>query len=138
MQLRLSFLDKFEDHARLFLRLGIGGLIAFHGFPLFMDGTPKWVELGKAVASFGLTSFPAFWGFMAAASQFFGGLFVVLGLGTRLCALFIACTMTVAAWTHFADGPNLAAASPALAFAVVFWTLLVLGPGRFSIDAKLS
>jgi putative oxidoreductase len=138
MLLSLSFLNKFEDHALLLLRLGVGGLIAFHGYPLFLGGTSRWAELGGAVAPIGLTSFPAFWGFLAAASQFFGGLFVVLGLGTRISALFIATTMTVAAATHLTGGDGLVGGTPAVTFAVVFWAMVLLGPGRFSVDAKLS
>jgi putative oxidoreductase len=138
MAISLSFLNKFEDHALLFLRLGLGAAVAYHGYPLFMGGPSKWVELGGAMAAVGISDYPAVWGFTAAVSQFFGGIFTAFGLGTRIWAVLLGMTFTVAAITHFRAGDGMAAAAHAGELAIVFYAMIVLGPGRFSIDAKIS
>lgn len=138
MGISFSFLDKLEDHARLFLRLGLGVAVAFHGYPLFMGGPAKWVELGAAMEALGVAQYPAVWGFTAAVAQFFGGIFTVFGFGTRLWALLLGITFTLAAATHFRAGDGFGAAMHAMELAVVFWALVVFGPGRFSVDARIG
>lgn len=44
--------------------------------------------------------FPSALAFLAIVSEFFGSIALVLGLGTRLAAFGITCTLAVAGWTH--------------------------------------
>src|SRR5918997_433108 len=46
---------------------------------------------------------PTFFGWMAAISEFFGGILLALGLATRPAAFLIGCTMFTAAFVHHAD-----------------------------------
>ncbi len=79
--------------------------------------------------------FPAPVGFawLALLSEFLGGLLLVAGLLTRPAALLNAITTGVAAFGHH-DHPTGDGLS-ALAFCVMTVTLVVAGPGRFSLDA---
>jgi putative oxidoreductase len=74
---------------------------------------------------------------MAACAEFFGGLCLLLGLFTRPAALFLAITMTVAATMHLSRGDGIAVASHAIEDGIMFVALLLIGPGRYSLDRML-
>ena len=93
----------------------------------------------KDVAEFGgiFAVAPVLFAWLAAASEAIGGLFLALGLGTRIASLLIACTMIVAVlfqkW-----GQETWHMLPALGFLWVAIYNLFLGSGRFGIDYLLT
>lgn len=76
---------------------------------------------------------PVFFAWMAAASEAIGGVFLALGLGTRVWAFLIMCTMSVAIiFQKWGSGTwNLL---PAMGFLWVSIYNLFLGSGRFGVD----
>jgi putative oxidoreductase len=79
---------------------------------------------------------------LAAVSEFGGGLAWIVGLLTPLACLGILSTMSVALSFHIARGDSFVNPSgPGFELALVYWSvaflLLILGPGRFSLDAML-
>jgi putative oxidoreductase len=129
---------KRTDLGLLVLRVGIGVMeIVVHGFPKLMGGTERWKKLGTALEPFGIHFWPTFWGFMAMASEFGGGILLVVGLFTRPAAALLLFTMCVATSRHLLNDEGLKGASHAIELGVVMGALLFLGPGRYSLDAKL-
>ncbi|MDR3405865.1 MAG: DoxX family protein [Chthoniobacter sp.] len=127
-------LSNYRDAALLFLRVTLGlEFIYLYGWPRLAGGLAKWKAVGMAMHHVGITFWPAFWGFMAAFSESIGmGLFII-GLAFRpSCALLII-TMTVAALSEY-HGHHLSEASHPLELALVFITLLFVGPGKYSFD----
>ncbi|MBC5799589.1 MAG: DoxX family protein [Candidatus Eremiobacteraeota bacterium] len=124
------------DLALLALRIVVGAAFVSHGFPKLqhattwdtrmMPGTPFWLQAIAAFAEFG------------------GGIALILGILTPLFAFLIGCNMVVAiffvALPHGAKfvsntgGPTFEL--PLIYLAAVF-TLLLLGPGRASVDGAL-
>jgi putative oxidoreductase len=79
---------------------------------------------------------PTFFGWMAAISEFFGGILLALGLATRPAAFLVACTMATAAFmAHASD--NFARREPSLLFLFIAVLYLVAGSGRYGVDALL-
>ncbi len=118
------------------LRVGFGIMFILHGFPKITGGVETWTWLGESMGLVGLGFAPAFWGFMAAISEFVGGILLVLGLLTRPAALLLAFTMLIATIMHIAGGDPLNTVLHPLKGLVAFIALLYSGPGRFAIDNK--
>jgi len=80
---------------------------------------------------------PVFFAWLGAASEAIGGVFLALGLGTRISAFLIMCTMLVAVlFQKWGQGTwNLL---PAMGFLWVSIYNLVLGSGRFGIDQLIT
>lgn len=123
------------DLALLVLRVGIGISFVFvYGWAKITGGAGTWADLGGNMAIFGITVWPTFWGFMAAVTEFSGGLLLMLGLLFRPVLVLLLCVMTVAFASHVAAGEG---PWHATEMATVFIALLLTGPGRYSIDAWL-
>ena len=134
-----NFLNKYSDAGTLFLRIGIGFAFIFvHGWGKIFGGPELWAKLGGSMANLGITFAPTFWGFMAAAAEFGGGILILFGLFTRPAAAFMAFTMFVAFMMHSSKlDPWSKTIYPMEMFAV-FMALLFIGAGKYSIDALIS
>lgn len=123
------------DVALLALRVGIGISFVFvYGWSKITGGPGTWADLGQNMALFGITVWPTFWGFLAAAAEFVGGICLLLGLLFRPVLGLLLVVMVVAASSHIAAGEG---PWHATEMATVFVALLLLGPGRYSLDAWL-
>jgi len=134
----LSVLNKYRDTGLLILRIGFGGMYLFHGWPKISGGPERWTKLGGAMGNLGIDIFPTFWGFLAAFSEFFGGLCLIFGLFFGWAALLMAATMAVAAVNHFSRGDGLSGASHAIENGIVLFCLIFIGPGKYSLAALLG
>lgn len=119
------------------MRIGIGLLTVIHGIPKIKGGVDTWKSLGSAVNPLGIYFLPIIWGFLAACAEFFGGIALILGLGTRLASLALAIMMFVAAVWHIERGDKFTVYSFALSLMVVFLTWVIIGGGPFSLDRYL-
>ncbi len=109
-----------------------------HGWPKLAGGAARWAKLGGAMARLGIDFAPTFFGFMAAVSEFFGGLLVAVGLLFRPALALMLCTMVVATTRHLGAGEGILGASHAIEAGIVFASLLLIGPGRFALQNKLG
>lgn len=127
-------LDRFRDVGLLVLRLGIGSSFICHGVPKLMGGPELWTGLGGALSALGINFAPTFMGLMAALSESVGGLCLALGLFTRPACFFLLNVMIVALAMHVSQGDPFVKYSHALEAGILFASLLLIGPGRFSLD----
>jgi putative oxidoreductase len=131
----LSALGRFKDLGLLVLRLGMGAMFIVHGWPKLQGGVERWTQVGGALGHLGITWQPAFWGFMAALSEFGGGICLILGFAFRPACILMGFTMLVATTMHLKT-QGVAEASHAIECLSVFLGLLFIGPGKFSVDKK--
>lgn len=129
--------ETLRDAGLLTLRVGLGVMFMLHGWGKITGGMEMWERLGGAMANLGITFMPAFWGFMAAFAEFGGGLMLALGLLTRVAGFLMFFTMIVAVTVHVAKGDDMGGWSHAAEAGIVFFSLILIGPGAFSIDAYL-
>ena len=136
-----TWLDRFRDVGLLVLRLGIGFMFAWaHGLGKMIEGPEKWTELGGAIGALGVPVFlPAFWGFMAAFAELVGGILLAMGLLFRPAVFLLLCTMIVAAAMHLsADHDMGKVTSRPIEMAILFFSLLLIGPGRLALDSVIT
>lgn len=132
----LDNLGKYRNTGILLLRLGIGVMFIIHGFPKLAGGPDGWTGLGGSMKVICINFLPIFWGFMAAATETFGGFLLIVGLFYRPACILLVFTMIIAALVHFGKGDGLGGASHAIEMGIVFFSLIFIGPGKYSVDKK--
>ena len=137
----LRGLSKYRDTGLLLLRILIGLSFLAHGLPKLMEGPDLWIKLGKSMQFVGVGSYPIFWGLMASLSESVGGFLFLIGFAFRPACLFLLTTMTVATIMHFHTTPGSfwekwEVASHATELGSLFLSLLLIGPGKFSVDRE--
>lgn len=133
----MSGSEKWRDHGLLLIRVGLGVMFVMHGWPKMAGGAAKWAKLGGAMKHLGIDFAPTLWGFAGSLSELAGGVLLALGLLFRPACVALAATMAVAATMHLGKGDGLMGASHAIEDGIVFLGLLLLGPGRFALDARM-
>jgi len=133
------FFAKHSDAGILILRVGVGIAFIFtHGWNKISGGPELWAKIGGSMTNLGITFAPVFWGFMAAISEFGGGILLLFGLFTRPAAALMAFTMVVAATQHLSKlDPWARVIYPTEMFSV-FMALLFIGAGKYSLDYLIS
>ena len=131
-----SNLGKYKDSGLLFLRIGIGTLFMFYGYPKLLGGPTMWAGVGGSMKHLDITFLPEMWGLLAALTETFGGFLLVLGLAFRPVSFLLAFTMAVAALYHYKAGDGLQGYGHALEAGIVFLALVLIGPGKYSVDGK--
>ena len=131
-------MNKFSDIGLLLLRIGSGFLlIANHGLSKLISAYGYVVHKQPwrfidGVAELGFP-FPAFFAIGGALIESIGALLIILGLFTRYAAAFLVVMMAVAAYRHLISDFRYELAAMYL---LVGLALILIGPGRFSLDAK--
>jgi len=129
-------LSKYRNTGLLILRIGLGIMFIIHGFPKIAGGPDGWAGIGGSMKVVGINFLPTFWGFMAAATETFGGFLLIVGLFFRPACILLVITMIIASLVHFGKGDGLQGASHAVELAIVFFSLIFIGPGKYSADKK--
>jgi len=134
----MEFLDKYKNLGFLILRFGIGTMFMWHGYGKLSAGPELWEKLGMALSYVGINFAPQFFGFLAAAIEFGGGVCFILGFFFRPACFFLFSVMAVAAFMHLGQGDGLKVASHAIELGIVFFSFIFIGPGTNSLDEKLK
>jgi putative oxidoreductase len=120
------------NFAMLILRVGMGSLMLSHGydklvhFARFESKFINFLGMGSTL-SLSLVIF----------AEFFCALFLIVGLFTRLVAIPIVFALIIALWkSHHFD--FFGAGEKAALFLIGFITILLLGPGKASVDGLVG
>ena len=88
----LSWLDRFQPFGSLIMRLVLGVIMVRHGYDKVIPSGALY-NFTHTVTHLHL---PVALGYVAAFTEFFGGMLLIIGLLTRLAALMVAIEMAVA------------------------------------------
>ncbi|MFS4491766.1 DoxX family protein [Maribacter sp. 2308TA10-17] len=119
-----------NDIALALLRIGASAFMLSHGFPKFQKLISGNFEFGDPI---GIGAAPTL--FLAVLAEFVCPILIIVGFKTRWAAILPAITMLVAAGVvHLAD--PFGKKEKALLYLVMFVAIILLGPGKYSIDKK--
>jgi putative oxidoreductase len=128
---KLLYSENQRDLGLLILRIGIGIAFMMHGYPkLFMGGA---AGLAKGLAAAGIPG-GIVGAYMAGMAEFFGGMALIFGILARPTAAAMAFNMLVALTFHLSRGDPFLTYSHALESGILFLSLLITGPGKYSLD----
>jgi putative oxidoreductase len=131
----LTSLTRFRDWGLLFLRVALGAFFFYvHGWRKLAGGVHEWHELGVAIRFVGIHFGFVFWGLMAALSETLGCVLVILGCLFRPACILLFITLSVAAVMLLHTHQGWDAASHAVELAILFFSLIFIGPGKYSVD----
>lgn len=113
--------------------------IVFAGSMLYGHGLSKFYRLIEGNLSFanpiGIGEAPTL--VLAVFSEFLAPIFILVGYKTKIFSFFPAATMFVAAFiVHLSD--PFARKEKAILFLIGFIVIMMMGPGKYSIDRKFS
>jgi putative oxidoreductase len=116
----------------LILRVGAGVLMIPHGYDKlvkFSEMAPKFMNFMGLGSTLSLS--------LVIFAEFFCGMFLVLGLFTRLAAIPLIIDMAVATFMAH-NGDIFGEAEHSALFMIIFITILLCGPGRASVDGMIK
>ena len=118
----------------------------YWGWQFAQTGWGKMHNIGKIVGFFASLNipFPSVSAHLISGLEFIGGILLILGLGSRLISLLLACNMFVAYWTAdhealtsiFSDPGKFYIADP-YTFLFASLVILIFGAGMLSLDELL-
>jgi putative oxidoreductase len=116
------------------LRVAAGVLLVTHGYGKIMD---PFRAVGM-VESLGF--YPGvFWSPLLAATEFFGGILIAIGLFTRPAAFAATIVLLVTVYFHgIVKAEGLAGSEKSILWAAIFLFFAVRGGNSHSVDAKLT
>ncbi|MBF0384818.1 MAG: DoxX family protein [Candidatus Omnitrophica bacterium] len=129
---------KLLDFGLLIIRIGLGITFIMHGFPKILGGPQTWEKVGGAMGFIGINFGFQFWGFMAALSEFAGGILLLIGLFVRGASAFLFITMAVAAIMHLGLKHDFKGYAHALEAGIVFLGLIFTGAGKYDFKFLLK
>jgi putative oxidoreductase len=149
-----SMIQLFDKYYRLLIRAGSSlqspfllAVRLYWGWQFMETGWGKLTDIGKVTGFFtdlGIPA-PALNAYFVSALEFGGGVLLTLGLGSRLIAVPLVIDMLVAYVTadrealfSILSNPDKFTAAAPYTFLVASLIVLILGPGRFSLDALLA
>lgn len=114
------------------LRISTGSMILTHGWAKISHFS---TNLGRFSDPLGLGPATSFQ--LAVFAEFFCAIFLILGFMTRISLIPLIIMMIVAAFVVHGDDP-FNVKEKALLFLVIFITLFLLGPGKYSVDSQIN
>jgi putative oxidoreductase len=130
----MQSLEKLKPLALLLLRLALGIIFIFHGYPKLFTHTRESMQMFEHMG------FPGYFVYVAGALEFFGGIVLIPGLFTRIAGLLLAGEMAIAVWrVHLPQGPIAMVKNYEfpLLLAVAAFTLATVGAGLISLDQAI-
>ncbi len=124
-----------NDIALLALRLAAGVIFVLHGYGKLFGHAPGMDMFTGMVAGLGFPM-PAVFAYLAACSEFFGGLALILGVVPRAASFFLAVVMLVAFFG--VKQASLPKADVDLSLLAIVAALGLMGHGKYALSAMMK
>ncbi|MDQ2825130.1 MAG: DoxX family protein [Verrucomicrobiota bacterium] len=130
----LQFLSKYRETGLFLFRASIGLIFIILIAPVLWNGPGSWAHFGSAMRHLDFHSHYQFWGFVGAIAACTGGILMILGLFFRIGVLLVLAVTLVHLAVLWDSRSDFYARLPALEMSILLVSLLVIGPGKYSVD----
>lgn len=120
-----------KDMGLLVLRVGLSLMMLTHGWGKFNRLFEEEIKFGDPIGLGPTVSL-----YLVVLAEFIAPILIILGFKTRWMAFFPAFAMGVAAFVAHGDDP-FARKEKALLYLCGYLAVLLCGPGRYALDARL-
>jgi putative oxidoreductase len=123
-----------HESAETILRVAAGALLVTHGYGKILN------PLGASGMVESLDFYPgALWSPLLAATEFFGGILIAIGLLTRPAAFAAMIVLAVTVYFHgIVQGEGLMGAEKSILWTLIMFFFVIRGGNSHSVDAKLG
>lgn len=129
--------ERQSNFGLLFMRLGLAVVLLIHSLPKFLAGSPSWQSVGTTLGFINIGVPQAILGFAMLILEALGAVSLMFGYFFRIASIILFFLFALYCFNYFRIGyQNLMLCTAGLA--AVFFGLIYLGPGRYSIAVKLE
>jgi putative oxidoreductase len=129
--------DRQSNFGLLIMRLGLAAVLLIHSLPKLFAGSPSWQSVGTTLAFINVGVPAAILGFSMLLLEALGGVSLMFGYFFRIACIILFVIFGLYFFNYFSIGyQTLMLWSAGLA--AVFFGLIYVGPGRYTIAVKLE
>ncbi|KRA00130.1 DoxX family protein [Mesorhizobium sp. Root157] len=123
-----------HEGAETLLRVAAGAVLVVHGASKIAD------PFGAAGMVEGLGFYPgALWSLLLSCTEFFGGIFIMIGFLTRPAAFAGLIVLLVTVWFHWITmGQGFSGAEKSILWSAMLFYFVIRGANRHSVDARIG
>jgi putative oxidoreductase len=130
--------DRKHHFGLLIMRLGIAAVLLLHALPKLLDGAYKWKSVGLELSPMNIGLPPVVFGFAILLLEVLGAVSFVFGYFFRLACTILFILFALYFFIYFQKAGYDTLMLWSLGLAAVFFGLIYVGPGRYSIAVKLQ
>jgi putative oxidoreductase len=129
--------ERQSNFGLLIMRLGLAAVLLFHALPKLFAGSHSWQSVGTTLAFFNAGVPETIIGFVMLLLEALGAISLMFGYFFRIACIILLIIFSLYFFNYFRIGyQTLMLWSAGLA--AVFFGLIYVGPGRYSIAVKLQ
>ena len=132
--MRMQWLAKYREAGLLLIRVSLGVLFIILTGPVLLAGSGRWAAFGSAVRNVGITGSFEIWGFIGALAGCLGAVLMIFGLFFRPGVLLLLAITLVHTLGALDRTGSFRAALGAIELCLILLGVLVVGPGKYSVD----
>jgi putative oxidoreductase len=129
--------DRRANFGLLFMRLGLTAVLLIHSLPKLIDGSLAWKSVGTTLSFINIGLPPVFFGFVMLLAETLGAISFVFGYFFRTASTVLFVLFGLYFINYFRIGYQTLMLW-SLGLAAVFFGLIYVGPGRYTIAVKLE
>ena|SRR5579863_3401689 len=120
------------------IRISFGILFFVSGCKKLISGSANMTQIGSAMGLFGITQGYLLLGYIAALTEFFGGISFIIGFCIRITSIPLIWLLIVASSFHIQKGDSFHQwAFPCICLCVTI-AFLIAGSGMYSVDHRIN
>jgi putative oxidoreductase len=129
--------ERQSNFGLLFMRLGLAAVLLIHSLPRLFAGSPSWQSVGITLGFINIGVPQTILGFVMLLLEALGAVSLMFGYFFRIACIILFILFALYSFNYFRIGYQTLMLCTA-GLASVFFGLIYVGPGQYSIAVKLE